>query len=228
MATPERSRLAELAAELGKQHAACEAALSSAVEHAIRAGKLLVEAKDLLAHGEWLPWLAEHFAGSERSARGYMQLAREADRRPVADLGVRAALAAIAAPRGDDAPEAPAEEGEEAEVVDAEPVPEPPSIFDMLRDAVDFEAIEEEVREEEERRDRERFPRNGVERKTMRQIRDAATTAQRYLELTRGPDKSDWTCAEALAGAGREFTEAGELASELSGMIHKRVRDPNR
>jgi hypothetical protein len=38
-------------------------------EHAIEAGRLLIEAKALLAHGEWAPWLLSHVGFSERTAR---------------------------------------------------------------------------------------------------------------------------------------------------------------
>ena len=100
----DQPRLAQLAAELGDRHAACEAALSDALGHAISAGGLLLEAKGLVARGEWQGWLADHFAGSKRTARGYMQLAREDKRRPIAARGVRAALAAIAAPQTEEDP----------------------------------------------------------------------------------------------------------------------------
>ena len=91
-----------LAAEINREHEQCEQAFTSAVEHAIRCGELLEEAKAQVQHGEWLPWLADHFAASERTARGYMRLA--ANRQRVADLdapSVRAALAELSEPRDD-------------------------------------------------------------------------------------------------------------------------------
>ena len=45
-------------------------------EHAINAGRLLIEAKAQLAHGQWLPWLEDHCQVSERTAQAYMQCAR--------------------------------------------------------------------------------------------------------------------------------------------------------
>lgn len=43
---------------------------------AIESGRLLLEAKNMLPHGEWLPWLGEHAADiSEDTARNYMSLA---------------------------------------------------------------------------------------------------------------------------------------------------------
>jgi hypothetical protein len=69
----------------------------SAVEHAIRAGELLIEAKAQVEHGEWLPWLKQNFPGSGRTARNYMRLAE--NRQRVADLPtVREAVALLAEP----------------------------------------------------------------------------------------------------------------------------------
>jgi hypothetical protein len=45
------------------------------VEHATKAGKLLKEAKEKVAHGEWMKWLSKNCALSMRTARLYMQLA---------------------------------------------------------------------------------------------------------------------------------------------------------
>ena len=39
-------------------------------------GKRLVEAKDQLSHGEWLPWLEKKVEFSERSAQQYIRLWR--------------------------------------------------------------------------------------------------------------------------------------------------------
>ncbi len=40
-------------------------------------GRCLIEAKDMLPHGEWLPWLNERVELSERAAQRFMRLARE-------------------------------------------------------------------------------------------------------------------------------------------------------
>jgi hypothetical protein len=89
--------LAALAVEIRAEHDAAQGAWRTAVEHAINCGRLLLEAKAQLSHGEWGRWLEENFPASRRTAQGYMQLAREAaDARRVADLGVRGALKEIA------------------------------------------------------------------------------------------------------------------------------------
>ena len=43
----------------------------------IEIGRRLVEAKDMLSHGEWLPWLERETQISDRSAARYMQIFRE-------------------------------------------------------------------------------------------------------------------------------------------------------
>lgn len=57
----------------------------------------LIEAKGLLDHGEWLPWLKETGL-SPRTAQGYIKLARIDTTKyaTVAHLGIRAALVTIA------------------------------------------------------------------------------------------------------------------------------------
>jgi hypothetical protein len=103
-----------LMAEIRRQHEAAQDAFRSAVEHAIRCGELLAEAKAQLPHGGWGAWLAENFPASDRTARGYMRLAahaEEVNRQGLADLGIEGALRELAAPR-DDLNAAPDEEAE--------------------------------------------------------------------------------------------------------------------
>ena len=56
-------------------------------------GRCLIEAKEMLPHGEWLPWLAEKVGYSEKTAQNFMRLAREfSNPQALADLGVTKAL----------------------------------------------------------------------------------------------------------------------------------------
>ena len=65
----------------------------------VEIGKLLVEAKALLAHGEWLQWLDSKAEMSERLAQCYMKVAQEyPNPHPVADLGVSKAYVLLALP----------------------------------------------------------------------------------------------------------------------------------
>ena len=81
-------------------HEAAAGALNAAVEHAVRAGQLLLDAKAATPHGEFGAFCAT-LPFAETTARGYMRLARldPAKRQRVADLPLREALLQIAAPR---------------------------------------------------------------------------------------------------------------------------------
>jgi hypothetical protein len=70
------NRLPILAANIPRAHADVFAAAKTAAEHTINAGHALIEARGLLKHGEWLPWLSEHCALAERTAQLYMQIAK--------------------------------------------------------------------------------------------------------------------------------------------------------
>lgn len=74
-------------------------AFQSAVEHAIRCGELLIEAKAALPHGSWGDWISENFPASNRTAQGYMRLARAEDAQALAHLGIEGALKELAAPK---------------------------------------------------------------------------------------------------------------------------------
>ena len=65
-------------------------------------GQRLIEAKALLSHGEWLPWLNEKCEFSERTARNFMRLAKDwTNRQALADLGASKALALLALPESE-------------------------------------------------------------------------------------------------------------------------------
>jgi N6-adenosine-specific RNA methylase IME4 len=95
--------LVDIAARIKIEHQAVAASLKQSVHHAIAAGELLLEAKEQIPHGEWLPWLSEHCGVTPRSAQGYMRLARnraelEANTQALAHLTVEGALKSLAAP----------------------------------------------------------------------------------------------------------------------------------
>jgi transposase len=72
--------LAELAAIANRSHAAHAGALREGLEHAVKAGEALRQARDIIGHGGWLKWLAENFRGSQSTARRYMRCAEHKDR----------------------------------------------------------------------------------------------------------------------------------------------------
>lgn len=62
-------------------------------------GQRLIEAKSMLPHGKWIPWLTEQVEFSERTAQSFMRLAREwSNPQALADLGATKALALLALP----------------------------------------------------------------------------------------------------------------------------------
>jgi Protein of unknown function (DUF3102) len=108
------NRLPVLAAEIRRAHADLQEAAKTAAEHAITAGHALIEAKGLLKHGEWLPWLREHCALAERTAQLYMKIASSGLKSAtVADLGLNAAAKALLIHLPDPFAETPEEELQE-------------------------------------------------------------------------------------------------------------------
>lgn len=96
MTTTSSNRLPILAGDIRRAHADVQEAAKTAAERAIAAGHLLLEAKELVGHGEWLPWLRNHCALAERTAQLYMRLAKSgATPEAIADLGMNAAAKAI-------------------------------------------------------------------------------------------------------------------------------------
>ncbi len=98
--------LVSLATEITREHEAACQAVRSGLEHARRAGDLLIEAKVGLAHGAWMSWLAAQCPTvSPRVAQIYMRVARRwpeleaaANTKRVTDLPLRQAIAFLAEP----------------------------------------------------------------------------------------------------------------------------------
>jgi hypothetical protein len=100
--------LADLAAEIRQEHAAVRTSARQTLDHAIRAGELLLQAKDKVGHGRWTDWLPNHCDLSERTAQAYMRLARnKVNPQLSADLTIDAALKALAEPKPGEAADIP-------------------------------------------------------------------------------------------------------------------------
>ncbi len=90
------SRLRQLLGRIVSEHALVTTHLHAAVDHARRAGLLLMEAKQALPHGSWGPWL-EQAGVPDRTAQLYMAIASRwaeiethaGDPQRVADLTIR-------------------------------------------------------------------------------------------------------------------------------------------
>jgi hypothetical protein len=144
--------LPTLATEINAEHAAAERAINDSLNHARRCGELLIEAKRQCTHGEWGGWLAANFQASDRTARGYMVLARRWNDLPVQNgnaLPIRDALAFLAEPR-EPAPipqEPPARHAPER--LDSEPSPDPSTVCEhnvsMADDCTACDALDEPI-----------------------------------------------------------------------------------
>ena len=64
------------AAGINRHHQQAQAHASRAIEHAIEAGKLLLQAKAQLPHGQFLSWLEANCQVSARQAQRYMRAAQ--------------------------------------------------------------------------------------------------------------------------------------------------------
>src|SRR5690242_8378280 len=84
MPSKREARLAALGVEILNR-------LHTSVAAAIEAGQKLIEAKAMLDHGDWLPWLRK-LGISPRTAQDHMSLARNPNARHAAHLPVRTAL----------------------------------------------------------------------------------------------------------------------------------------
>jgi hypothetical protein len=88
--------IASLAADIRALHTGIRRNAEQIARDAIEAGKLLIEAKQSLPHGEWEAWLREHAAISPRTARRYMRVASSGlEIGHVADLGLTAAAKSV-------------------------------------------------------------------------------------------------------------------------------------
>lgn len=93
----------ELAERINLEHRGCVEAGRTALEHAIRCGELLAEAREGVRKGggSWITWVGENFEGSKSTEENYRRLANnkqyltEPDSQRVANLSIREALALL-------------------------------------------------------------------------------------------------------------------------------------
>jgi len=71
--------------EINRLHNLAQASASDAVEYAKQAGLLLIEVKNKLKHGQFLPWITDNLSVSARQAQRYMDVANG---KPVAIRGL--------------------------------------------------------------------------------------------------------------------------------------------
>jgi hypothetical protein len=73
------NRLPILAAGIIAAHQAAHLAAQTALRDAAECGRLLIEAKALVGHGNWLPWLEQNTTVSARQSQKYMRVAQRWD-----------------------------------------------------------------------------------------------------------------------------------------------------
>jgi Protein of unknown function (DUF3102) len=142
---PPAVNLDHLAAQIRQEHEAAVAAIRKGCEHAIAAGKLLLEAKEAVPHGAWLKWLKANFPGSTRTAQSYMWLAEyDPNAQRVADLPLRRAILKLQQQYASDRSRAEIEDTrrkfQPTEPVEPAPPPQPivPEKPDHSDDLIDF------------------------------------------------------------------------------------------
>ncbi len=64
------------APQIAAEHEAAQQHADKAIEHAKRAGALLLEVKAQLDHGQFLPWIDDHLNVSRRQVQRYMRAAQ--------------------------------------------------------------------------------------------------------------------------------------------------------
>jgi hypothetical protein len=74
-----RPVVASLAKEISEAHTQFLEGMTTTLNAGIKVGELLIEAKQNMEHGEFLPWIAESLPFTERTAQKYMKIARKQD-----------------------------------------------------------------------------------------------------------------------------------------------------
>jgi hypothetical protein len=97
---------AALAKRIQAAHEAAQAGARTALENAILCGELLLEAKRLVGHGRFLPWLDENTTLGPRQVQRYMRVARNQDalRNASSETHLAGAMALLAGSRDEPAP----------------------------------------------------------------------------------------------------------------------------
>jgi hypothetical protein len=92
--------LSDLAEQINAAHDAAFRSAQSTIEAAVECGRLLIQAKAALAHGEWLPWIEGNLRFGARQAQKYMRIADQEKRLPNSHLAsIDEAMAVLAEPR---------------------------------------------------------------------------------------------------------------------------------
>ena len=177
-------------------------------------GQRLIEAKAMLPHGEWLPWLTEQVEFSERTARNFMRLAREwTNRQALADLGAAKALTLLALP-----PEERERFMEENHVVDGEEK----SVIDMTS-----RELEKAVKERDEALHAAEAARAAAETADQSRAKMAADMTA-LKKLHQATQAAEAQAREALAEAQAELKALRERPVEVAVEVDQKALEEAR
>ncbi len=90
-------QLTPLAVDINREHAEAVLAGRSFLEHAARAGELLLKAKADIGHGGWLPWVKKNCEFNARQAQRYMQVAKHIEANATCETHLESLQQALAA-----------------------------------------------------------------------------------------------------------------------------------
>ena len=206
---------------------------------AIEIGRRLVEAKELLPHGEWLPWLKRETEFSERSAQDYMRVFKdysasqlgmfgpETNTQTFADLPFSKALALLSVPES--------EREEFAKEVDAEHI----SVQNLKKAIKEREAQVEELKKdiEGERNRGDEAIRAKTEAEDLLKTQDqmlaeARAQIEELAKLNKELENRPHEVAvetvrdeEAIAAAAKEAREKAEAAAEKQSKDYEKQID---
>jgi len=195
---------------------------------AIEIGRRLVEAKELLTHGEWLPWLKRETEFSERSAQDYMRVFKdysasqlgmfgpETNTQTFADLPFSKALALLSVPES--------EREEFAKEVDAEHISVQNLKKAIKEREAQVEALKKDIEGERNRGDdaiRAKEQAEGLLKTQDQQLADAKAQIAELAKLNKELENRPHEVAvetvrdeEAIAAAAKEAKEAAEAAAK--------------
>ena len=195
---------------------------------AIEIGRRLVEAKELLPHGEWLPWLKRETEFSERSAQDYMRVFKdysasqlgmfgpETNTQTFADLPFSKALALLSVPES--------EREEFAKEVDAEHISVQNLKKAIKEREAQVEALKKDIEGERNRGDdaiRAKEQAEGLLKSQDQQLAEAKAQIAELAKLNKELENRPHEVAvetvrdeEAIAAAAKEAKEAAEADSK--------------
>lgn len=219
--TPPVPALRTLAETANREHGLVMQSGAAMVEHAIRAGEALLQAREEIGDGDWGQWLLDIFAGSVSTAHNYMRVAIHQD--AVRELtSMRQALNQITGETGlvkGRRPVYPRELVDEVKALYAEGagVNEIHREFDLSNDTI-LKWVDPEYHERRKRAQRESA-------KRRRDEENRARTKREQARLKRVTREKGGGIAEAYSLACRMEDELGRAFREASNPEAKTALD---